>query len=367
MHTAQHQDDGWHLRRILMAGGHEHICGGLEIFISRAQACLGIGTHQFTETPGAGFDSLWRYVLALRNFIRQLRSHDIIWLQYGSVFDLAYLVVAKLFGKTVVVTPHLGSGWRSMRNGGVRMLCNRLLLLADVVFTLYESQPEALRFPPALTRRCRVMGTFLPRALLDGELPSRIPSHPLRLVHVARLSADKGSFAFLDVCEALQRRGVAFEATLIGPAGRETRQALEESIARRRLTVSILGALPQADLIAALRRYDVLVNLSLQDAYPLTVIEALLCGVVPVCSALPGTIELAAEAPVIALVQGQDGEAAAARIAAIDWTAIPNGADAMRSKFSWTSLSRRYRSAFAELAAGRRQAPFDKSLKVVTP
>jgi glycosyltransferase involved in cell wall biosynthesis len=182
---------------------------------------------------------------------------------------------------------------------------------------------------------------------------------------VARLSVDKGSFAFLDVCEALQRRGITFESAMIGPASPETHQALAADIARRSLTVSILGALPQADMIAALHHYDVLVNLSLQDAYPLTVVEALLCGMAPVCSALPGTMELAAEAPVIALVQGQDGEAAAGQIAAIDWAAIPSGAAVMRHKFGWASLSCRYRSAFAELMAGRRLAPSNKSLKAV--
>jgi glycosyltransferase involved in cell wall biosynthesis len=110
-----------------------------------------------------------------------------------------------------------------------------------------------------------------------------------------------------------------------------------------------------------------LVNLSLQDAYPLTVIEALLCGMVPVCSALPGTIELAAEAPVIALVDGQDGDAAATRIVAIDWTEVPSGAEVMRHKFDWTPLSHRYRNAFFELTAGMSPAPSNKFLKAVAP
>jgi glycosyltransferase involved in cell wall biosynthesis len=354
-------------RRILIAGGHQHIRGGLEIFITRASACLGITSHCFTETPGAGLASLWRYIGALQSFRRALPAYDIVWLQYGSAFDLAYLVMAKLFGKSVAVTPHLGGGWRSMRHGAVRTVCNRLLMLADAVFTLYQTQPLSLGFPARLGRRCRVMGTFLPRELLEGDTPSHLPSGSLKLVHVARLSAAKGSFAFLEVCEALRRRGVAFEATMIGPGDDAVRDALTADIARRGLAVTLLGALPPAEFIAVLRRQDVLVNLSLQDAYPLTVIEALLCGVAPVASSLPGTKELAADAPAISLVAGQDAEAAAARILSIDWAAVPSGAEALRRKFDWTVLARRTNDAFTELTSNPPQTACSPSTKAIAP
>ena len=42
------------MNRILIAGGHERITGGLEIFISRARACLDLESHVFTDTPGRG-------------------------------------------------------------------------------------------------------------------------------------------------------------------------------------------------------------------------------------------------------------------------------------------------------------------------
>jgi glycosyltransferase involved in cell wall biosynthesis len=354
-------------RRILIAGGHQHIRGGLEIFIARDSACLGIGGHCFTETPGAGPGSLGCYIRALRAFRRALSSYDIVWLQYGSVFDLAYLALAKLSGKKVVVTPHLGGGWRSMRRGAVRTVCNRLLTLADAVFTLHQTQPLSLGFPARLGRRCRVMGTFLPRELLEGDTPSRRPARPVKLVHVARLSAAKGSFAFLEVCEALRRRGVAFEATMVGPGDDAVRRALTAEIERRSLAVTRLGALPPPELMALLRRQDVLVNLSLQDAYPLTVMEALLCGVAPVASSLPGTRELAVDAPAIALVAGQDAEAAADRILAIDWASVANSAEVLRRKFGWAVLARRYAGAFAGLAANPPRIACDKPIKAIAP
>lgn len=351
------------LRAVLMAGGHSSVSGGLEMFVARAKDCVGLTGHVFTETPGR----LRPFLTALGNFLSHLPGHDIVWLHYGSAFDLLYLLLAKLLGRKVAVTPHLGDGWRSMRNPVVRTLCNRLLSLADVVFTLYETQPLSLRFPSSLARKCCVMGTFLPRSLLEREVPLHAPSAPLRLAHVARLSAGKGSFAFLDVLEALDRRGIVYEASLIGPTDAETMTALKHSITQRGLTVSILGALPQEQLLPLLARQDVLVNLSLQDAYPLTVIEALLSGVVPVCCALPGTRELARTAPVIALIDGQDGEAAATRIAAIDWSALPAAAEAVKTRFSWAQLARRYGEVFTRLRAKSIPAVFVPAVEVRVP
>jgi glycosyltransferase involved in cell wall biosynthesis len=100
-----------------------------------------------------------------------------------------------------------------------------------------------------------------------------------------------------------------------------------------------------------LRHHDVLVNLSIQDAYPLTVIEALLCGVAPICCALPGTEEMANEAAGIILVDGQDPQAAADCILTINRDAVYDGARRMQQKFDWPHLRARYRAAFAALAA----------------
>jgi len=335
--------------RILMAGGHQHISGGLEIFIARARDCLGIEAHCYTDTPGAGMQSIRDYLTGLWCFARLLPAYDMVWLHYGSAFDLAYLLVAKLFGKKVAVTPHLGRGWRTMRIGAFRAVCNRLLMTADTVFTLYKAQAAELAFPDPLARNCVVMPTFLPKSLLGAEAPRRSYTGPLRLIHIARLSAQKGSFAFLSVCEELRQRGVPFEATIVGPTDAAVRQALQAQIACNTLPVVLTGPLSQEAVMALLHRHDVLVNLSLQDAYPLTVLEALLCGVAPVCCALPGTAEMAAATNAICLVDGQNGLAAAEQVLAVNGGSVYEGARLMRHKFDWTGLRARYGAAFAGL------------------
>lgn len=350
---------------VLIAGGHEGVCGGLEMFISRARPCLGITAYRATETPGYGGLRLGRYLRALIGFARALPAHKIVWLQYGSAFDLTYLLLAKLSGKKVAVTPHLGGSWRSMQNRVFRTLCNRLLGFADVIFTLHKTQPATLGFPASLATRCRVMPTFLPQALAKKPSPTRHREGPLRFIHAARLSTEKGSFAFLDVCAALSQRGITYEACIVGSGNEELRAVLSEDIKRRGLAVTVMGALPQSDFLDLLRSQDVLVNLSLQDAYPLTVLEALLCGVAPVCSALPGTEDMASEAPAISLVQGQDAEAAADKILAIDWSSLPGSAEVIRRKFDWSVLGKQYHAAFFELIAPSHSA--NAAMKAVTP
>jgi glycosyltransferase involved in cell wall biosynthesis len=344
------------MQQVLITGGHEKVSGGLEMFIGRAQECLGLAVPHFTETPGYGGLKLGSYLFALIGFMRRLPSHRIVWLQLGSVFDLAYLLLAKLFGKKVAVTPHLGSSWRSMRNPILRKLAFRCLGLADVIFTLHKSQSDALGFPPALAARCRVMGTFLPKELLEDPIPPRKRSGPIKLIHAARLSREKGSFAFLETCAALSRSGVEYEAVIVGNGDLHITAALAKEIARRNLSVRLLGPLPQWAFAALLRDQDVLVNLSLQDAYPLTVIEALLCSVAPVVSRLPGTEELAEETSAISLVDGQDGEVASARILALDWGMVPDATEMLRGKFTWSTLRLRYGEAFAALAQPRSSA-----------
>ena len=338
---------------LLMIGGHAEIHGGLEAFATRAQNCLGIVQHCHSETPGRRLKGLGAYLAALGHCARRLAGCDTVWLHYGSAYDLAYLLLAKLAGKTVVVTPHLGSGWRSLKSAPIRALCNRLLAAADAVFTLYEDQARELRFPPCVVRRCRRMPTFLPEDALVCEAAVRRPNGPLRLTHVARLSAAKGSFAFLAVCQALRRHGVALEASIAGSADAATVRHLREEIAARDLPIRILGYLPPPQLMAHLRTQDVLVNLSLQDAYPLTVLEALACGVAPVCTALPGTREMAAAVPGITLIEGQDGEGAAEEILKLERENIADGRRVVRRLFGWPQLKAQYLPVFAALAAAR--------------
>jgi glycosyltransferase involved in cell wall biosynthesis len=353
-------------RGILIAGGHARFSGGLEIFARRATDCLTLAKRKVslfrTETPGAPGQGLREYLGALAFFPFALRRRRVVWLQYGSIFDLAFLAIAKACGRKVAVTPHLGSGWRSQRNPILRAVSNRTLMLADAVFALYRAQAEDLRFPSALKRKCRPMPTFLPPEVLATGPAAPRDKKRLRLLHVARLSAEKGTFAFLAVCADLKRRGVAFEAAIVGHAEPELRARIEGEIARNGLVggVALLPFMAPERLSSFMRGFDVLVNLSVQDAYPLTVLEALGCGLAAVCTALPGTREMAADFAGIRLVEGQDAKRATERVCA----AARRPADQrgkLRTMYGWPAVGARYGEALDAL--GEKTPPRRRSVR----
>lgn len=249
---------------------------------------------------------------------------DCVWLQYVNLPDLGYVVVARLVGLPMLVTPHLGANWRSQSLPWLRRLSRGLLGLAGRIALLSPTQVTEVDFPATVPRS--MIRTFLPRPLLEAPLgPTPVddgigvngtgvngtavhgtgadgsdgkgagrPATALRLLHSARLSDGKGSFLFVEVCRRLAEAGVDFEARITGTADDETAQRLRVAIAGSGLGERLRwdGRADLAEQIAHLDAADVLVHLSVVDSYPLIVLEALAFGVHPVCIDLAGARDM---------------------------------------------------------------------------
>lgn len=316
--------------RVLIVGGTPAQRGGVEAFCERAAEALG-------QVPGWGISvlpagsaylrpaRLPSYLGGLAALARQGLTGtrpDCVWLQYVNLPDLGYLVVARLVGLPTLVTPHLGSNWRSQSVPWLRRLSRALLGLARRIALLSGTQVTEVEFPTAVPRS--MIRTFLPRPLLqaplrriagnagDGEdggdgadgadggdggdaaVEGGDPIPALRLLHSARLSEGKGSFLFIEVCLRLAEAGVAFEARITGSADDETAQRLRDAIARSGLGERLRweGRADLDEQIAQLEAADVLVHLSVVDSYPLIVLEALAFGVRPICIDLAGARDM---------------------------------------------------------------------------
>ena len=94
-------------------------------------------------------------------------------------------------------------------------------------------------------------------------------------------------------------------------------------IAERRLEdrVSVLGRVPEDELLDHLRGSDILVHPSLIDSYPLIVLEAMACSMLPVC------IELAGARDMIETYGGHVVSRADAVAEAAEWLAAQDLAD----------------------------------------
>lgn len=115
----------------------------------------------------------------------------------------------------------------------------------------------------------------------------------LRIAYLGRL--DQRQKRVLDMpplLDALARRGVDFTLTLIGDGA--DRAALERRLAmwRGRERVSLLGWLPSEKALEALAASDVQLLVSGYEGQPISTLEAMASGVVPVVTDLPGLREL---------------------------------------------------------------------------
>ena len=227
----------------------------------------------------------------------QPRADTWIWLQYGNLGDLAFLIAARVRGLRVIVTPHLGVNWRSQSNPVLRRISSTLLQLAQGIAYLSDSQLEELPLPTTVPRvRIR---TFLPGHLgtVTRDRFSDLQVGALKLVHAGRLSGGKGTFLFLDICVELQRAGMQFEARLIGSCDSPTRQQLLSVIKANSLQgcVHLVGPVSEQNLLMHLSSSDVLIHLSSVDSFPLIVLESIGVGLFPVCLDLPGARQIVRE------------------------------------------------------------------------
>ncbi|GMM61915.1 glycosyltransferase family 4 protein [Novosphingobium pituita] len=278
--------------RICLIGGSPAQPGGLEAFCDRVAAAArgadDLAITQFsTNTAYRPLRSMallpWRLV-ALR---RALRGCDLAWVQVSNLPEAYYVVLARLAGGRVLVTPHFGANSKLVTHRVVRPVVHALLGRAHRMALLFAGQEAEIGLPVRVP--VSVLGSFLPaNAFVAGG--QAVSGAPLRLIHAARFSAAKGTLRMLEVCARLARAGVPFRARLIGRGDPETMAQIERMIAAEGLgaSVELTGWLDEAALQQALREADVLVHLSMIDSFPLIVLEALAAGTLPLVWPMAG-------------------------------------------------------------------------------
>jgi glycosyltransferase involved in cell wall biosynthesis len=351
--------------RVLMLGGSHANPGGVEAFCERSSEALHRrGGWQAVRIPT---ESAYLCPSTLRVFLRGLgalmgywrQKPDCVWLSYVNLPDLAYLLVAKVLRMRVLVTPHLGSNWRSQQNPILRGLSGRLLRLADRLALISRTQEEEIALPGGVPKSD--IRNFLPEPLLMSPLASEADPPELRLIHSGRLSGGKGTFLLIEVCALLRDQGVAFSTSITGGADEETLARLHRLIADHGLEdrVDVLGRIPEQQLLDEMRRSDVLVHLSTIDSYPLVVLEALACSTFPLCMELAGARDIIAR--YAGHVVPQDGavEATAAFLATADPRNLRRqareAAVRVRDDYSWENCGAALEAAL-DLTMGSRSA-----------
>jgi glycosyltransferase involved in cell wall biosynthesis len=326
---------------VLIIGGTADHRGGLEAFSERSSqaltarnpdwriARLPTNTAYLTPRRLAGFARGLAGLIAYRRF-----RPDCVWLQYVNLPDLLYIALAKLLGMRVMVTPHLGANWRSQSRPGLRRLSVWLLGLADRLALISKTQELEIVLPPQVPRS--LIRNFLPADVLEVGVVSQIEPRPavLQLMHSGRLSEGKGTFLVIEVCALLKGLEIPFRARITGSADAATATRLQEMITKHELKdlVTVHGRVTDAELLQLLRGSDILLHLSRIDSYPLIVLEAMTCSMLPICIGLAGARDM------IEQYDGRAVEEATAVQQTIDFLATTAIAD-IRSRAS-TQASR---------------------------
>lgn len=285
-------NDGAAPRRMIVLGGSLHHPGGLEAFCERA--AVAITNHadgwraEWIPTETAYFrPALWPAVREAWRKVSSLQQVDVIWLQWSTLLDLLFLILAKRRGFRVLVTPHLGAGARLQRSAILRAICSRWLRSADGFGLLFAEQDREIDLPQRVPRS--VVGTFLPRKLFESPVVVR-DGQQLRLLHAGRLSAEKGTFRMIELCRQLHERQIPFSAMIVGRADSETATSIRDAIATSGLAeqITLCDWMDGETLRQTLSETDVLVHLSVLDSFPLIVLEAQIAGAVAIVADMAG-------------------------------------------------------------------------------
>lgn len=113
-----------------------------------------------------------------------------------------------------------------------------------------------------------------------------------KLVYTGRLAAEKGIPVLFESLGALKAQGYEFELTLIGDGPDRhvlEKLAQEAGIAER---VTFAGFAGQDEVLEHLRQSDVLILPSFAEGVPVSLMEAMACGVPVIATYVGGTVEL---------------------------------------------------------------------------
>jgi glycosyltransferase involved in cell wall biosynthesis len=200
-------------------------------------------------------------------------------------------------------------------------LLRRKLLAARFAVTCTEANVEHLRSiaPEAVVHRVyHGLNADFSRLLEEERAPAPDANGTLRLLGVGRLVAKKGFDVVVDACGELDRRGVPFEAVIVGPdddAGPGLRRRIAELGLEDR--VRLEGQMSQAELYDEYRRASAfclpcrILDNGDRDGIPNVLAEAMALGTPVVTTPISGIPEIVRDGENGLLVAPDDPHAVA--------------------------------------------------------
>jgi rhamnosyl/mannosyltransferase len=277
---------------------------------------------------------------------KQVKAYDVVNL-HGPVPTISevFLLLAQTLHPTrrpaIVYTHHSDLSISSLERlcSLYNTIAGRMAHKADAIVVSSNAYYEKLGRPAGKPV------SVIPWAIDSGVGPLQLENRPrsggnLRVLFVGQLRSYKGLHVLLDAVSGLNNVTVTVVGD--GPLRRELQTRISDPALRN---VTLAGRLPDPELMDAYLGNDVIVlpSTTTAEAYGLVLAEGMAAGCVPVASALPGVVELAAETGLVA----PPGDSAALRAALLTLA----GDRVLLRRLSKASLARSRRLSVGAMAS----------------
>jgi glycosyltransferase involved in cell wall biosynthesis len=253
-----------------------------------------------------------------------------------------------------------------------RLLTRRLVADASASFALTAAEEAGLRaqFPGTVSLERLVNGVPSTPAVRTDEQGDSLPE----VLFLARLHARKRPLAFVRAAAVLAPRFPGVRFTLVGPdegEGRGVADAVSRLPPEIRCRVAWEGALPPEETLARLGAADVYVLPSVDEPFPMSVLEAMSAGtpvvVTRTCGLAPAVA--AARAGVVVEEDGNDLPVALGRLledAPLRAALGQNGRALVEQTFSVGSVAALLEEHYARIVTAGREVDLERRSGVTT-
>jgi glycosyltransferase involved in cell wall biosynthesis len=261
----------------------------LEIVFTRAEEMVLQSAHghlpelpyRFLEREKTGVPGMWEAMIAEV----ESQAPCILFMAYDF---LANSIAPALSDRVGVVT------WAQADDGDYYEQVYRLGLYCNAVVCVSEQIKENVRkLNPAIAERAQVIhNSSVWRSDVAKRRAAR--SSVMRLIYSGRLvEYQKRISDFIELARALDRTGVPYEISLVGTFSKDKEKEAFQRDAAAHIAdgrITIPGRMDRAGILDALTSHDFFVLLSDFEGLPLSLVEAMARGCVPVVPEIPSGI-----------------------------------------------------------------------------
>jgi glycosyltransferase involved in cell wall biosynthesis len=196
--------------------------------------------------------------------------------------------------------------------GGLRIWEDAASLrAADLCLLLNEAERDYALSQLGIDRdRVRVVDNGLPAPMIGRPLEALELSGPFRVAHVGSFLSHKGLRYAIPALDEMLSGNPRASATFLG-CGCPEAEVLERFAPANRARVEVVQRYARDDLPWLLSGHAAILSASLTEGFPLGPLEAMACGLIPVCSDIPGPTRYVRDGENGLLVPEADADATA--------------------------------------------------------